>query len=369
MQDCSKKMKETLFQDEIYQLIQSQREGSYWDFKEIAYTNNNDFVHDVLCMANSQTGCDKYIIMGVSDPQSGCIIKGLEGERKRQTDYIDKIRGLSFADARPEIELRTFCFDEKEIDVLVIYESPLKPFYLTKKYMGVFPYHIYTRNLDSNTPLDSSADFSAIERMWRQRFNLDLPPKEKFEKILEDVDNWHIDVGNEDTAYYEPSPEYQIIFGETREGWECYSNCFVNPKSFFGEAEFKYHTTTLFKVPYGFVDEFRISIAIPKIAPFQLKGNYYFYYYFEKNSIRYKFHKLINNESSDYLRQLTHDPFFVFENDAEKNNFENYLKSTPNLETEIMNNEWGKLLFDVKGHPNLRFLAFAIEKYKEWKSV
>ena len=183
--------------------------------------------------------------------------------------------------------------------------------------------------------------------MWRQRFNLDLPPKEKFEKILEDVDNWHVDVGNEDAAYYEPSPEYQIIFGETREG----------------------HTTTLFKIPYGFVDEFRISIAIPQIASFRLKENYYFYYYFEKDSIRYKFHKLIDNESSDYLRQLTHDPFFVFKNDAEKNNFENYLKSIPNLETEIMNNEWGRLLFDVKGHPNLRFLAFAIEKYKEWKNL
>lgn len=356
-------------QNKIYQLIQSRREGSYWDFKEIAYTNNNDFVHDVLCMANSQTGCDKYIIMGVSDPQSGCEIKGLVGERKCQADYIDVIRGLSFADARPEIELRTFYFDEKDIDVLIIYESPLKPFYLTKKYMGVFPYHIYTRNLDSNTPLDSSADFSAVERMWRQRFNLDLPPKEKFEKILEDVENWYVDVGNEYAAYYKLSPEYQIMFGETREGWECYSNFFCNEKSFFGTAEFKYHTTTLFKMQYGFVDEFRISIALPEIAPFTLNGNYYFYYFFKKNSVRYKFHRLINKDSLDYLRQLANNPFIIFENDEERLDFENYLKSMPNIEDEIKNNELGQLLFKVKGHPNMFFLAFAIDKYKEWKRI
>lgn len=357
------------FNKAIFNLISSKREGSYWDFKEIAYENNGDFVHDVLCMANSMCHHDKYIIMGVSDPNSGCNIVGLSGDRKKQADYIDLLRNLQFADARPEIELRTITFDGKEIDVLIIYESSLKPFYLTKPYDKLLPYHIYTRTVDSNTPKDKSADFSVVERMWRQRFNLDLPPKEKFEKILDDVDNWHVDVGNEDAAYYEPSPEYQIIFGKTREGWECYSNFFINPKSFFGEAEFKYHTTTLFKKTFGFVDEFRISIATPKTAAFSLNGNYYFYYYFKKDSIRYKFHKLINKDSTDYLRQLAHNPFLVFENDEKRMDFEGFLKSTPNLEDEIMKNELGQLLYNVKNHPNMRFLAFAIDKYKEWKNL
>ena len=356
------------FDKVILNLIISKREGSYWDFKEIAYENNGDFVHDVLCMANSMCHHNKYIIMGVSDPNSGCNIVGLNRNRKNQADYIDLLRNLQFADARPEIELRTLTFDEKEIDVLIIYESSLKPFYLTKPYDKLLPYHIYTRTVDSNTPKDKSADFSVVERMWRQRFNLDLPPKEKFEIILDDVDNWHVDVENEDAAYYEPSPEYQIIFGETREGWECYSNFFINPRSFFGEAEFKYHTTTLFKKPFGFVDEFRISIAVPKIAAFSLNGNYYFYYYFKKNSVRYKFHKLINKDSTGYLRQLPHNPFLIFETDEEKIDFEEFLKSTPNLENEIMENELGQLLYKVKDHPNMRFLGFAIDKYKEWKN-
>lgn len=357
------------FNEIIFNLILSKREGSYWDFKEIAYENNGDFVHDVLCMANSMCHHDKYIIMGVSDSNSGCKIVGLSGNRKKQADYIDLLRNLQFADARPEIELRTILLDGKEIDVLIIYESSLKPFYLTKPYDKLLPYHIYTRTVDSNTPKDKSADFSVVERMWRQRFNLDMLPKEKFEKILEDVDNWHVDVGNEDAAYYEPSPEYQIIFGETREGWECYSNFFINPKSFFGEAEFKYHTTTLFKKQYGFVDEFRISIALPEIAPFTLNGNYYFYYFFKKNSVRYKFHRLINKDSLDYLRQLANNPFIIFENDEERLDFENYLKSMPNIEDEIKNNELGQLLYNVKDHPNMRFLAFAIEKNKEWKKL
>ena len=71
----------------------------------------------------------------------------------------------------------------------------------------------------------------------------------------------------------------------------------------------------------------------------------------------------------DYLRQLANNPFIIFENDEERLDFENYLKSMPNIEDEIKNNELGQLLFKVKGHPNMFFLAFAIDKYKEWKRI
>ena len=85
--------------NKVISLIESCREGPYWDFKECVYSNNGDFVHDVLCMANSLSGCDKYIIMGVSDPKSGCEIRGLPKDRKSQADYIDTLRNLQFAEA------------------------------------------------------------------------------------------------------------------------------------------------------------------------------------------------------------------------------------------------------------------------------
>lgn len=353
----------------IQKLILSCREGSYWDFKEFVYENNGDFVHDVLCMANSLCNHDKYIIMGVSDPKLGCEIKGLVGERKRQADYIDLLRNLQFADARPEIELQTIQFDGKELDVLIIFESSRKPFYLTKQYEKVLPYHIYTRTLDSNTPKDKSADFSVVEQMWRQRFNLDLPPKEKFEKILEDKDNWHIDVGNEENAYYEPSPEYQIVFNEMREGREDYSYFFVNEKSYFGEAEFRFHSTKLFELQYGYVDECRIPIAIPEIQSFNT-SKHYFYYYFIENTVCYKFHKLLNNDSLYFARGgLRYNPFLVFESEYEREEFENYLKNIPDLEAKINTHEFGNSLYKAHSYENLRFIAFAIDAYKEWKNM
>lgn len=356
--------------EKIISLIQSHREGPYWDFKEIAYTKekNADFVHDVLCMANSVTNCDKYIIMGVSDPGEGCKIKGLVCERKCQADYIDILRGLRFADVCPEIELRTIKIRKKEIDVLIIKESALKPFYLIERYQKVEPYRIYTRTLDSNTPVDKSADFSVIERMWRQRFNLDLPPKEKFEKILEDKDNWHIDVGNEENAYYELAPEYQIVFSELDEGEECYSHFFCNERAFFGTAEFKYHSTTLLKMQYGTVDEMRIYIAIPQTAGFSSK-QLYFYYYFIKGSLSYKFQELICGVGLDFSRAGNiYNPFLVFESEDERKNFNKYLKNIPDLNEKIENHEYGNYLYKKKQHPNMRFLAFAIDAYREWKN-
>ncbi len=358
-----------VLQEKILSLIQSHREGSYWDFKEVAYTKekNADFVHDVLCMANSITGCDKYIIMGVSDSKDCCKIKGLVGERKCQADYINILRELKFADVRPEIELRTIKIRKKEIDVLIIKESSLKPFYLIERYQKVEPYRIYTRILDTNTPVDKSADFSVIERMWRQRFNLDLPPKEKFERVLEDTENWHMDIGNEENAYYEPSPEYQILFGELEEGEECYSYFFCNERAFFGTAEFKYHSTTLFKIQYGTVDEMRINIAIPQIASFSVK-DHFFYYYFIKGTLLYKFHKLICNVGLKFSRAGNlYSPFLVFDSEDDRKNFHRYLKSIPDLDQKIASHEYGNYLFKQKNHPNMRFLAFAIDAYKEWE--
>lgn len=357
-----------ILQEIIFSLIQSHREGPYWDFKEIAYAKdkNADFVHDVLCMANSITGCDKYIIMGVSDSKDGCKIKGLVGERKCQADYINILRELKFADVRPEIELRTIKIGKKEIDVLIIKESSLKPFYLIERYQKVEPYRIYARILDTNTPVDKSADFTIIERMWRQRFNLDLPPKEKFERILEDTENWHIDVGNEENAYYEPSPEYQILFSELDEGEECYSYFFCNEKAFFGTAEFKYHSTTLFKIQYGTVDEMRINIAIPQIAGFSAK-HHYFYYYFIKGSVRHKFHELVCGDGLKCSRAGNrYNPFLVFDSEEDQKSFDKYLKSIPDLEQKVENHDYGNYLFKQKNHPNMRFLAFAIDAYKEW---
>lgn len=199
-----------------------------------------------------------------------------------------------------------------------------------------------------------------------EKSSLKMTPRQRFENILVDVEHWHIDVGNEENAYYESAPEYQILFSDLEEGEECYSYFFCNEKAFFGTAEFKYHSTTLFKLQYGTVDEMRIYIAIPQIAGFSAK-RIYFYYYFIKGSVLHKFHELVCGDGLKFSRAGNrYNPFLVFDSEEDRKGFDKYLKSIPNLEQKIESHEYGNYLFKRKNHPNMRFLAFAIDAYKEW---
>lgn len=201
-----------------------------------------------------------------------------------------------------------------------------------------------------------------------EKSSLKMPPRQRFENILVDVEHWHIDVGNEENAYYESAPEYQILFSDLEEGEECYSYFFCNEKAFFGTAEFKYHSTTLFKLQYGTVDEMRIYIAIPQIAGFSAK-RIYFYYYFIKGSVLYKFHELVCGDGLKFSRAGNrYNPFLVFDSEEDQKSFDKYLKSIPDLEQKVENHDYGNYLFKQKNHPNMRFLAFAIDAYKEWKN-
>ena len=44
---------DNLLKEEILQLINSQREGDYWDFKVEPHENNASLLHDIICLANS----------------------------------------------------------------------------------------------------------------------------------------------------------------------------------------------------------------------------------------------------------------------------------------------------------------------------
>ena len=358
----------------IRELISRRREDSYWDFKRQPHTNLSDLAHDIICMSNSLSESNKYIIIGVSDPSEGCEIVGVSGNRKTQSDYIDFIRCLPFAgDIRPELELHVIEINDKSIDVLVIFERKNKPYYLVADYQGVKANFIYTRIGDTNTPKNRSADLFFIEKMWRQRFHLDVSPLDKFKLILEDKSNWVLDIGNKDIGYYAPSPEYQIVFSKPRAGWEVYSHFFINPSSFFGEAEFKFHTTTLFSLPYGYVDEMRIPIAIPKIESISL-AEPLFYYYYQKDTVLFQFMKLIGINALFNGRQPGKVPFIFFDNESERKLFNEYILSIPNYREQANNNDWGKRVAahikHDKGDYDRRacFLAFAVDQFTEWKA-
>ena len=96
---------------EIFNLIESKREGDYWDFKQEPHDNKASLLHDILCLSNSLHRGNRFLIYGVSDPKDGTEVIGLTKEqnnRKTQVQFIDFLRTKSFAgDCRPEIELHT----------------------------------------------------------------------------------------------------------------------------------------------------------------------------------------------------------------------------------------------------------------------
>jgi len=315
-------------EDEILDLISLGREGDYWDFKELPHSNNSKLLHDILCLANSPSRRTKYLIIGVADPEEGCVIIGLLPDtpnRKKRNDYHDFIRDKNFAgDIRPSISLYTLIVEDKEIDVIAIDDTHFKPYYLTKDTNGVKAYHIYTRIGDTNTPINSSADLYYTEKLWQQRFGLDLSPIDRFETLLDQEKMWNIDVGNREFSHHKQSPEFQIRFCETNKGWEPYSHYFPNKTSFFGKLQLLYFSTVLFETGYCGLDDFRIPTVTPNIERVIIEDKDWFYYYFEMDSLEWKINNLLGLFWMRYLKQDSW-PFLVFYSSEERKSFNQFL--------------------------------------------
>lgn len=327
--------------DVLLELIESKREGAYWDFKEECYKNNADLLHDILCLSNAQHKGDRFLILGVSDPPE-CEIKGVAGDkhRKTQVQYIDVIRSKHFAgDIRPEIELRTVTIGKADIDVLIVFDRPHKPYYLREEYQGkaddgspvtVKANSIYTRTLDTNTPINKSADAPAIASMWRERFGLDSSPLEKAKLYLQEHEDWKWD--GVDFAYYQFFPEFTIKIGPSSERsgksvwWDQWP---------FGEPltestyEIKYHSTQLAKLQVIRCDREGISFPHPDVEYIQADNsknvdaeNTYSLFYYVKDTLGYSLlHHLFRGELTS-IQSCTKPtnkrlPFIIFENNEE----------------------------------------------------
>lgn len=340
-------------QSEIIQLIQTKREGTYWDFKEKPHDNNASLLHDILCLANCIYKGNRYLIFGVTDPSEGCDIVGVTigpAGRKNQVGFIDFLRAQKFAgDIRPVIELKTFGIENLEIDVLVIFDEPMKPYYLTASYRDrekeVKANHIYTRTHDTNTPIDKAADINLVEKMWCQRFGLDLTPLEKMKYYLTKPGEWTKDIGNTRVLFHNIFPEYTIEMGEVEPFWEVYSYFFTNEKSFFGTAKFKCHQTELFQLEYMFCDEMRITLPVPQCEYLVIEMEDNWYYYYDLSSLEGLFLKFLTDGSYNLISRGTGAPFLLFRNEQERKDFNKYvLQNTAEL-ARIETTFWGKQAF------------------------
>src|SRR3989344_4586993 len=171
----------------------SKPESESLDFKTMYATENASTVHDIACLSNPLSDSDKFIVLGVHDKT--WTVTGIENDpnRKTQADIMQILYNAKF-NHMSRVTVHTFKRKGHEIDVIRIHNLTDKPYFLTKDYRSgsktVRAGVLYTRNGDTNTPIDGTADDAQIEKMYRERLGIDKPPLQRALIYLRDTKNW-----------------------------------------------------------------------------------------------------------------------------------------------------------------------------------
>ena len=337
--------------DEIVrELIYLGVEGEYWDFKEKPYffegqskeeTNKkkNDFLHDIICMANNLSNHDAYIIMGIQDKP--VKITGVKqfSNKWTQENYQDFLQNLTWAgDMIPTVEFRTI--NNGDLDVLIIKKSNRVPYYITKNYGKVRENRIYVRKGSKNTAIDSQAEIGDIEKLFEFRFGLTPFPKERVINYITDHDHWIEMKGNYETRswYYEKFPEYTLELVDDPQNDKLkapvYALIHPNARTTWQILRLKYHQTILLEFSSHYIDEYRGISVQPKynfLKLFDRMDDMKFpsmYYYYLSDSVEinlmYLLKDLLQQDGEAWRRHLSLIP--VFYDDVERNVIEEYIE-------------------------------------------
>lgn len=151
----------------IVSMIRSRKEDFFYDFKQIPHGENEDLLHDILCLSNNIENKDAYLVLGVTDDYN---VIGVDKDWK-SNNIFDFMKSQQFAgDHIPELEIKDLFYKYLRIVVIKCKSSKYVPFYLTKRYRGINDNQIYTRLGDTNTPKNQSANYCDVEKLWRIHF-------------------------------------------------------------------------------------------------------------------------------------------------------------------------------------------------------
>ncbi len=369
----------------ISKLLLKGHEGSYWDYKSDYPDTKEDKLHDIICMANNLEDRDAYLIYGANNDGTVC---GIEHSTKRcvTADIIKFLRDKHFAGGFiPQVEMHTLKIGEHEIDILVVLRGKHTPYYLQEDF-GKNPQiskhiragAIYTRTADMNTPRDKTASIEHTEYLWRKHFGFDLRPAQRFELLLEDYTGWS--EANWDSCkqkYHKDYPEYRIVVGESKDGKETLSYFYDDESMPWAELRLEYFTTVLYETELWYMDLGRCIIPKPEWRYIIGKG---LYYYFLKDSINGKLLGLFtegkyqcNNRSGIEM------PIMIFENEREKNCFEDWFFNVDrdliedlNMKIEenaIMQHIMAKEDRDGKPEMGVKDVALVFALYHRWRKA
>ena len=322
---------------EVIPLVFSKQEGNYWDFKREWYNNKSDLLHDIICLANNLADHDAYIIIGI-DQENDYKPQDIQSDpnRRNTQNIVDFLKDKHFAGGiRPVVFVQQLFVFSCTIDVVVIKNSHNTPFYLTEKYEKVNPNNIYTRVMDTNTPINMTADANHVEYLWRKRFFLDSSPLEKLTYYLRTPSYWETIPTVDGGKYYRFAPEFTIIDEPDDEGrtrlFFHYSQIDNNPRWY--KIQLKYHQTVLLQLLGHALDGGRCFVVSPEIDGINFSQHLSWdlsYCYFIKDSCPYllnSFFQQTEGYSIDpYSFQRFMDCVLVFESEEERLRFKEHVK-------------------------------------------
>ena len=324
-------------EEEVTHLISLQQEGSYWDFKREWYKNKTNLLLDIICMANNLSNHDGYIIIGV-DEENDYLIANVENDSNRRNtqNIVDFLKDKKFAGGiRPLVHVEQLTLNGVSIDVIVIENSHNTPFYLTDQFEGVRANNIYTRVMDTNTPIDKSADINNVEYLWRKRFRLDDTPIEKIKYYLQQPNNWAKSTINTDCVkYYIFSPEYviKLEWDRARTGYEFYFFGQMNHEPSWLIITLNYYQTTLDQFICASLDGGRCLVVAPSLSRVsftRIDSWDVSYRYYEENSLEYILTQFLRDENDEeymYAYYKLMKCVLLFDSEIERKQFEEYVR-------------------------------------------
>lgn len=320
-------------EDIIRELVELKYEGEYWDYKQEWHKDNEELIKDILAFSNTYHSKDCYIIIGVAD--NGDIFGFTEeSNRKRQADLIDMINSCNFSgDKKPKISVKTIILNEKEIDVLIVYDTEDTPISIKKrngKQHKLNPGAIYTRIGDSNTSIKETADDTIVEKLWKKRFKLETDILERYKKVLRDKWNWR---QNRNGWYYKFDPNFVIIeeICEDKLRLPFYAYNMENETTSYYNLKIIYNGTEIGEFQEVVLDSGRYSIISPDIELLKLvpySREYYEYRYFVRDSLDFLLYDFLYREEhhkeDEYAKMKLNELLIIFNSNDEKEKFREY---------------------------------------------
>lgn len=338
----------------LHENIKNLKENEQIDFKRQWYEHNELMLHDILCFANTLHNYECFIIIGIDDNGELFGVNG-DPNRKKQVKVIDYVASINFAgDCRPNIAVDTLKIEDKEVDVITIFNSFYVPFYVRKKkgsYEKIKEEFIYTRTGDRNSSISRNSDYKEIEALWGKRFLLKMPAMDQIRNRLGNQFEWMEKEGGYYNIY---KPEFQICINypdvdhsESLNRGEFYVFSQTNSQFQYGTLELKYNHTVLQSIQVVLLDGGRFRTATPKWEFLDepmpnLTKPLYAYKYFLEDSVEFQLQRFLFNsrDSEEVIAKRKLDRVILyFKNGKEQQEFNSFILKNKMIMQELLEAE------------------------------